>query len=106
MLSQRMAKFYQAIHWDVASADTAVKLQLAREECSKAFATLATEPNNTAQINSELALGQQQWVFFESALTSPLRGTNPLQLPLNIATTSERILEVMDHITGLYQQLS
>ena len=104
MLSQRMAKFYQALNWGVASPDAAAKLAQARKEFVAALAELAAAPSNTPQINGEIALVQQQWVFFDNALNAT--NTDKAKLALNVATTSERILETMDGITGMYEKLS
>ncbi len=106
MLSQRMAKFYQAINWGVAPADAKNKLAVAREEFIDAMRVLSTEPNNTKEIRDELELAQQQWVFFDNALRNEV-GASVMkrQLATNVATTSERILETMNRITGLYEKL-
>jgi nitrate/nitrite-specific signal transduction histidine kinase len=106
MLSQRMAKFYQALQWGVAPADAEGKLELARKEFIAAMQTLNNAPGNTARIRDELMLAQQQWMFFDGALHQNGDQRNRQQNASNVATTSERILEVMDGVTGLYQQLS
>jgi nitrate/nitrite-specific signal transduction histidine kinase len=106
MLSQRMAKFYQAINWGIASPDMKSKLLEAREEFVAALAQLSNSPKNTPEIKRELELAQTQWVFFDNALHAESdNGTLKKQLAVNVATTSERILEVMDHITGMYEKL-
>jgi len=104
MLSQRMAKFYQALHWGVAPADAPAKLAQARKEFVAALAELAAAPKNTPEISSEIALVQQQWIFFDNALS--VTGGDRAKLALNVATTSERILETMDGITGMYEKLA
>ncbi len=59
-----------------------------------------TLTQNTAAIGSELQLAGTQWLFFEEAVRQPAAGrAEPLR---NIAMTSERILQVMDDVTGLY----
>jgi nitrate/nitrite-specific signal transduction histidine kinase len=106
MLSQRMAKFYQAINWNTAPVDAKQKLALARKEFVDALDFLSGVPNNTAQIKSELELARQQWLFFENALDTRVDASAvKRQLATNVATTSERILETMDRITGLYEKL-
>lgn len=104
MLSQRMAKFYQALNWGVAPEGAAAKLAGARTEFVAALAELAAAPKNTPQISSEIGLVQQQWVFFDNALSAA--GGDKAKLALNVATTSERILETMDGITGMYEKLA
>ena len=106
MLSQRMAKFYQAINWGVAPADAVQKLAAARTEFITSLAELNASPKNSTEIKRELELAQHQWVFFDNAIRNPVGSSNKLQLSTNVAMSSERILEVMDRITGLYQGLS
>ena len=101
MLSQRMAKFYQAAGWGASPANGAAELDKAHKEFLAGLQELSGAPNNTQAIKDELELGKQQWMFFESALQR--RGEK--SLAINVATTSERILEVMDSVTGMYEKL-
>jgi hypothetical protein len=105
MLSQRMAKFYQAMNWGVAPAEANEKLAQARKEFIAALSELAASPKNTPQIAREVQLAQQQWIFFDNALNAGTTGGNRAQLATNVATTSERILEAMDRVTGMYEKL-
>jgi hypothetical protein len=106
MLSQRMAKFYQALNWHVATPDMRAKLNEAREDFVAALAQLGSAPKNTPEIKRELDLAQTQWVFFDNALHAESDNhAFKTQLANNVATTSERILEVMDRITGMYEKL-
>lgn len=106
MLSQRMAKFYQAINWGTAPSDALAKLSTARDEFLKAMVELTTSPGNTQAINAELVLAQQQWLFFDQALRSSITDMrDKTRFATNVATTSERILETMNRITGMYEQL-
>ncbi|MCH8622905.1 type IV pili methyl-accepting chemotaxis transducer N-terminal domain-containing protein [Undibacterium sp. TS12] len=106
MLSQRMAKFYQAQQWGVAPPDVMAKLDAARKDFVAGMTTLQGAPANTARIREELALAQQQWLFFDDALGKIADTRNARQYAINVATTSERILSTMDGITSLYQQLA
>ncbi len=107
MLSQRMAKFYQAINWGVASSDALINLARARDEFLRAMKELSDSPKNTAAIRQEIVLAQQQWLFFDQALKSSADSNeSKLRFASNVATTSERILETMDRITGMYEQLA
>jgi uncharacterized protein YecT (DUF1311 family) len=105
MLSQRMAKFYQAMSWGVATPESKGQLFGARKEFIAALAELAASPKNTSHITQELQLAQQQWIFFDNALNAGAAGGNKAQQATNVATTSERILEAMDRITGMYEKL-
>jgi nitrate/nitrite-specific signal transduction histidine kinase len=103
MLSQRMAKFYQAIAWGVGNEKTPGELEKSRKEFATAHQELAAAPSNTPQIKESLDLVQQQWIFFESALNQK---PGPDKRPQTaVATTSERILAEMETVVGLYEKL-
>lgn len=105
MLSQRMAKFYQALNWGIAPPAAKEKLFEARAEFIAALAELSASPKNTPAISREIQLAQQQWIFFDNALSAGLGGLRKTLLATNVATTSERILEAMDGITGMYESV-
>ncbi|MGB7501082.1 MAG: type IV pili methyl-accepting chemotaxis transducer N-terminal domain-containing protein [Azonexus sp.] len=103
MLSQRMAKFYQAIAWGVGNDKSSGDLEKARKEFVAAHQELAAAPSNTQQIKESLDLVKQQWIFFENALDQK---AGPDKRPqTSVATTSERILEEMETVVGLYEKL-
>jgi nitrate/nitrite-specific signal transduction histidine kinase len=103
MLSQRMAKFYQAIAWGVGNDKSAAELDKARKEFAAAHQELASAPSNTPQIKDSLELVKQQWMFFENALNQK---AGPDKRPqIAVATTSERILDEMETVVGLYEKL-
>jgi hypothetical protein len=63
----------------------------------------AAAPSNTQQIKESLDLVKQQWLFFENALNQK---AGPDKRPqIAVATTSERILEEMETVVGLYEKL-
>lgn len=100
---QRMAKFYQAIAWGVGNDKSPGELEKARKEFSAAHQELAAAPSNTQQIKESLDLVRQQWLFFENALNQK---AGPDKRPqIAVATTSERILEEMETVVGLYEKL-
>jgi len=103
MLSQRMAKFYQAIAWGVGNEKSPGELEKSRKEFVAAHQELAASPSSTQQIKESLDLVQQQWIFFESALNQK---AGPDKRPQTaVATTSERILAEMETVVGLYEKL-
>ncbi len=106
MLSQRMAKFYQARQWGVAPADVMARLEAARKDFIDGMTILQASHSNTPRIREELALAQQQWMFFNDALSKIEDTKNARQYSIHVATTSERILSAMDGITGMYQQIA
>jgi hypothetical protein len=98
MLPQRLARNYflvaaglePKVLREQSAADTA--------EFRQSLATLAAAPISTPSIRNELQLAESQWVFFASALQ---RKPEPEALR-TVATTSERLLEVMNNLTNLY----
>ena len=105
MLSQRMAKLYQAIQWGVAPSDAHGLLEMARKEFIANLSLLEETPINTKAINTELALAKQQWTYFDHAIRQAPDPRMRQQYATTVATTSERILAQMDIVTGLYQAM-
>ena len=98
MLSQRAARAYFLI---AAGQDTPAfhkQLAVARNEFNQGLATLQTAPISTPSIRNELELAKSQWTFHEAALNKTASAEG-LQ---NVATTSERVFEVMDNLTSMY----
>jgi Type IV pili methyl-accepting chemotaxis transducer N-term len=104
MLSQRIAKYAQAMAWGVAPAGAQSEIDSSRAEFVQKLKELGAAPENNRQIKEELELGNQQWMFFDAALS----GKNPDKKAnaTSVATTSERILEVMDNVVGMYERLA
>ena len=102
MLSQHLAKYYQAQAWGVAPASAAAEISKSRAEFVEKLAELAAASSNTQAIKDELELGKQQWVFFENALNQK-PGVDKV-LSVNVATTSERILQTMENVVGMYEK--
>lgn len=98
-LSQRLAKNYFLIAVGNDAKGAREQMLSDADEFRTAMATLAAAPISTTAIRDELALGDSQWVFFSSALQrkADARGL------ADVATTSERLLEVTDRLTGLYE---
>ncbi len=103
MLSQRMAKCFLFEQSGVAAEALRKEQEAARRDFVAALAELNAAVQNTAEIRTELALANTQWLFFEQALNGQER--NREVAARNVATTSERILEVMDSLTGQYEKL-
>ena len=103
MLSQRLAKFYQATAWGIAPASAAGELEKARREFAEALQALVNAPANTPPIKDGLELVRQQWLFFDQALAQRANGDH--KQAQAVATTSERILEEMESVVGLYEKL-
>jgi PilJ/NarX-like methyl-accepting chemotaxis transducer len=106
MLSQRMAAFYLSACWGVQAKESAAELNKARDEFVAAHQVLKAAPEGTPTIRAELELAEMQWGFFDAALRGLRPGTSDRTAMSNVFTTSERILQVMDGVTGMYSKLS
>lgn len=103
MLSQRMAKFFQALAWKVNDTESGANLDKARKEFATAHQELSAASANTTQVKGGLDLVKLQWAFFEFALDQRGKGDD-LKQSTNVATTSERILEEMETVVGLFEK--
>ncbi len=101
MLSQRIAKISMFRAWGITSPQMAQDLDTATREFAAAQELLTAAPQNTEAIRRELQLAGSQWLFFEEALNQT--GVSRAEQLRNIATTSERILQVMDDVTSMYE---
>jgi nitrate/nitrite-specific signal transduction histidine kinase len=105
MLSQRMAMLYQAQAWNLKVPGATADIDKAKAEFVQAMKVLQAAPDTTAEIKGELAMAGSQWIFFQNALAAKSQ-TDKAEMSLNVATSSERILEVMDKVTSMYSKLS
>ena len=103
MLSQRMAKYYLAMAWNVDTVASETELGRARTEFVSALETLRNAPEATPSIKQELALADAQWLFFNNALNA--RPTPGGKGPSDVFVSSENLLQVMDKVTTLYARL-
>ena len=98
MLSQRLAKSFMLIEAGQDSAGLRKQLDAARSEFVLALDALEAAPVSTPAIKQDLLQARSQWMFYQSALD----GKDKTVARRDVATTSERILEVMDSLTGRY----
>ncbi|MCZ8252099.1 MAG: type IV pili methyl-accepting chemotaxis transducer N-terminal domain-containing protein [Hylemonella sp.] len=103
MLSQRMAKYFYAAALKVEPAQAQTEIGKARTEFLSAMELLRNAPEATAPIKDQLALADNQWLFFDMALKE-INTAGPKALS-DMFVTSENLLSVMDRITGLYAGL-
>ena len=99
MLSQRAARGYFLIAAGHDTPPVRKQLEDARAEFKQALASLQAAPISTPAIRNELELAAAQWLFYEGALT---KAPSPETLQ-TVATTSERVFEVMDNLTSMYE---
>jgi hypothetical protein len=101
LISQRLAALFMLEEAGQISLLQAAEQAKLRDEFTANLALLTSASVNTAEINSELKLAAQQWQFFQTALTAK----HGLEAARHVATTSERILEVLNNATAMYHRL-
>ena len=100
MLSQRTAKLYFLMQAGYDTKEIRSELQNSRNEFNTALDMMTGLPITTPSIKGEMELAKQQWSAFQVSLDQK---PNPAMMR-NVATTSERLLEVMDSLTNQYDQ--
>ncbi|MDB5932380.1 MAG: hypothetical protein JWR60_4087 [Polaromonas sp.] len=98
MLSQRMAKSFMLIEAGQDSALVREQLDTARSEFTAGLDALEAAPVSTVSIKKNLQQARVQWTFYQRALDGKGRAT----ARRDMATASERMLEIMDNLTSLY----
>ena len=106
MLSQRMAAFYLSASWGVQPSAATAELTKAKNEFLQAHDVLKRAPEASDAIRAELQLAETQFIFFDAAMRGLRPGSGEAQAMSQVFTTSERILQVMDGVTGLYAKLA
>lgn len=101
-LSQRLAKSFFLSAAGLGDKPLLDQMTADKAEFTKNMATLAGASVNTAAIRNDLVMGEQQWIFFSAALERDpdVRGLRA------VATSSENLLEVMNHLTVQYETVS
>jgi len=101
MLSQRMAKNYYLTAANVNLTAATHQIQLDKAEFNTAMATLIKTPISTNAIREDLELCSAQWFLFEGALDLPRNRADAMK---NVASTSERLLELTNSLTDKYEK--
>jgi len=104
MLSQRVAKFALFRLLAVKTPQALEEIDKARREFVAAQAELNRASLNTADIKVELQLADVQWILFDHALS--LSDSEKGRAARDVATTSERILEVMESVVSRYEKFA
>jgi len=98
MLSQRLGKNYFLIASGQDPKPLREQMVADAAEFRQALAALSAAPISTPSIRNELQLADSQWTFFSSAVFRK----PDIESMRTIATTSERLLEVMNNLTNMY----
>jgi nitrate/nitrite-specific signal transduction histidine kinase len=105
MLSQRLAKFYMARAWGIQRPEIQGEMRKAAKEFEAALLReLVPSPQNTPEIQDELAQAVKQWNLYKRGLA--LEKDSGDYIPVIMAATSEKLLKIMNKITGMYEKLS
>lgn len=102
MLAQRLAKLYLLAQAGDTSRGRLVDMEQARKEFAAALNELSAARENSPASREALELAKTQWLFFDHALEELSRGEGGT--PQHVATTSERIMEVLDAVSTRYAQ--
>lgn len=101
MLSQRMAKYYQAMTWGIASDAAMPELKKSRTEFVVAHHELKRAAGENRPLKSALDTIGRQWIFFDAALSQ--RGDTPYGAA-DVAAASELMLQEMETAVSLFEK--
>jgi hypothetical protein len=99
MLSQRLAKNYFLQAAGVTSAGTRSEVTQDVKDYKEAVESLTAAPISTTAIRNDLQLARSQWILFEAAIARKPDAEGMR----TVATASERLLEVNNNLTELYE---
>ncbi|MDQ8037289.1 MAG: type IV pili methyl-accepting chemotaxis transducer N-terminal domain-containing protein [Pedobacter sp.] len=100
MLSQRIAKLYMAMSWQVPSSELERSFTQSMQEYEEALATLHNAPETTPELKQKLEKVQAQWDFSKVGFRQYSDGR---YVPMVIATTTDVMLRQMNEITAGYE---
>lgn len=103
MLSQRLARLYLLAQGGNRSQGVAVDIEQARKEFASGLEELATARENSSASRDAIGLAKNQWIFFDSAISRlGVAGKGDGMAVQNVATSSERIAQVLDLASSQY----
>lgn len=100
MLTQHLPVHYFLTLSGINAEPNRKEITRARGEFADLLRELDRSPGKTQQIEQNLVLVSSQWAFMDRALAATQRDEALLR---DVAATSERILETIDTLTGLYE---
>jgi hypothetical protein len=103
MLAQRLARLFMQAQRGDRSQGLLVDMEQTRKEFETGLRELELAPENTAFARDAIGLARQQWIFFDSAVRQT-QAKAAGGKALDVATTSERIQEVLAAVTAQYAQ--
>lgn len=105
MLSQRVAKFFMLKKMGMTDPEIDAGLAKAKAEYLTAHEALMGGAANNPHIQSELRMAKTQWNYLNIALTSDDdTDAEHMSSMESVATTSERILGIMNDVTAMFEE--
>ena len=102
MLSQRIAKAYIAMYWDVKTDSVKQEFEQAKQQFGDAMNHLLGASMNTEEVKDALSRVESQWKFSQSGFKLDESGQ---YVPTIISVTTDSILKKMDDITKQYEAI-
>ena len=102
MLSQKIAKAYMAMYWNVGDDSLKQEFEQAIALFDTSLSELQEYKKNNDELENALTRVRNQWRFSQSGFNL---GDEGRYVPTVIAVTTESILHKMDAITGQYEAL-
>jgi signal transduction histidine kinase len=101
MLSQRIAKNYFLSVANVNLSAATLQISQDKAEFNTALQALIKTPISTSSIKEDLELCSAQWFLFETAVDLPKNRADAMK---NVASSSERLLELTNNLTDKYEK--
>lgn len=103
MLSQRLARLYLQAYAGNRSQGVLVDIEQARKEFASGLQELDAARENSSASREAIGLARNQWIFFDGAIADLGKGERREdKSALNVATSSERISQVLDQASLQY----
>ncbi len=103
MLSQRLARLYLQAYGGNRSQGVLVDIEQARKEFASGLQELDAARENSSASRESIGLARNQWIFFDGAIADLGKGDRKEdRSALNVATSSERIAQVLDQASLQY----
>lgn len=99
MLSQRVAKYFMLSELGFNDTNLTTEMKKAMQEFDKAHKELLGSKVNTLEINVALKKADIQWQLFKHSVTK----RDAISYSLFVALTSEKVLGLMNQVTGMYE---
>ena len=103
MLSQKIAKLYMAMAWQIDQKNLTIDFDNALKEYENGLDKLNKANENTPAINKKLNKVNAQWKFSKAGFSQYKQDRF---VPTLISVTTESILKKMDELTSDYQELA